>query len=47
MSKKTKGAGRRPREKRPRVGRLRLAAAALSLCAVAAGVAATRYDARR
>lgn len=44
MSKKTKGVERRPREKRPRVGRLKLAAAALSLCAVAAGVAATRYD---
>ena len=44
MSKKTKGAGRRRRESLPRVGRLKLAAAALSLCAVAAGLAATRYD---
>ena len=44
MSKKTKGAERRTRETRPRVGRLKLAAAMLSLCAVAASVAATRYD---
>jgi hypothetical protein len=44
MSKRTKGVERRPREKRPHVGRLKLAAAGLSLCAVAAGVAATRYD---
>lgn len=45
MSKKTKGAERLPREALPR--RLKLAAVALSLCAVAAGFAATRYDAVR
>jgi hypothetical protein len=44
MSKKTKDTERRPRETRPRVGRLKLAAATLSLCAVAAGIAATRFD---
>ena len=47
MSRKTKGAERRRREKPPRVGRMKLVAAALALCAVAAGVAATRYDAVR
>lgn len=44
MSKKTKGTERRAREKLPHIGRLKLAAAALSLCAVVAGLAATRYD---
>jgi hypothetical protein len=44
VSKKTKGVERRPREKRRRVGRLKLSAAGLALCAAAAGVAATRYD---
>lgn len=47
MSKKTKVTERRPPERRPHVGRLKLAAAALSLCAVAAGFAATRYDSVR
>jgi hypothetical protein len=44
MSKKTKVAERRPHKKLPHVGHLKLAAAALSLCIVAAGLAATRYD---
>jgi hypothetical protein len=44
MSKRTKVAGRGPRERLPHVGRLKPLAAALTLCIVGAGIAATRYE---